>query len=187
MQLLWFLMLSMAISIFALPQNATAQQYTNIQEGGSTPLPSGVTPDYSLETSANLAINPNPAGVGQDVLIFLFMMPPIHPSRYYKDMTIKITNPDGQVEVVKKDSFRADTTAYHKFVPDKAGNWTIEFEFPGAYFPPGNYSTLPGAWAGAATFNFNTSSYYKPSTAKPVQLVVQEEPVASWLWISASN
>ena len=45
------LMFSIAISIFALPQNVTAQQYTNLQEGGSLPLPSGVTPDYSLETS----------------------------------------------------------------------------------------------------------------------------------------
>ena len=78
------------------------QQYMNMQEGGSLPLPSGVTPDYSVETSARLSFRPNPVGVGQQVLINALIVPPVHVSRYLKDLTIIITKPDGAQQVFKK-------------------------------------------------------------------------------------
>lgn len=35
-------------------------QYTNMQEGGSAPLPAGVTPNLTLKSSAYLNFRPNP-------------------------------------------------------------------------------------------------------------------------------
>ena len=59
--------------------SATAQTtYTNMQEGGSIPLPPGVTPDTSLDTIAHVSFNPNPVGVGQYVTVFMWMSPPTH-------------------------------------------------------------------------------------------------------------
>jgi hypothetical protein len=37
-----------------------AQEYTNMQEGGSIPLPTGVTPDNTVKSEAHVSFNPNP-------------------------------------------------------------------------------------------------------------------------------
>ena len=48
-----------------------AQQYTNVQDSGSVPLPSGVTPDYTLDLTPYLSFRPNPIGLNQ---IFLSLI-----------------------------------------------------------------------------------------------------------------
>ena len=175
-----FLILTIAIMLIALPLNVHAQQYTNLQEGGSILLPPGVTPDYTIEeTIARLSFRPNPVGIGQTVVVNMWLAPPTHPSHYFTNYTTTITKPDGAKQVITRKAFRADTSLYITFVPDMVGTWTIKFDFPGAYFPAGNYSTLPGAWIGPGTFNFPYSTYYKPASAGPYELIVQEEQVAS--------
>lgn len=171
----------MVAAFCACVTTTKAQQYLNMQEGGSLPLPSGVTPDYSVETSARLSFRPNPVGVGQPVLINAWIVPPVHVSRYLKDLTIIITKPDGNQQTFKKNSYRADTTTWVEFTPDTPGVWKIKFEFPGAYFPAGNYTVYPGAAVVApGVVNFPYSCYYKPSSDGPYELVVQTEPVKSW-------
>ena len=156
------------------------QQYLNMQEGGSILLPPGVTPDYTVRTEAHLSFRPNPVGIGQPVLVNAWISPPLHVSRYFSNFTFVITKPDGTKEVIVKKSYRGDASTWFEFTPDRTGKWTIEFIFPGGFFPAGNYTIYPGAFVGPGVTNFRTSVYYEPSSDGPYELVVQEQPVASW-------
>ena len=84
-----------------LPAGVTPK---NLQEGGSIPLPAGVTPDLTLDTNPALSFRPNPVGVGQTILVNLWLHPPVHVSRYLKDYTVKITKPDGTTETIVMNS-----------------------------------------------------------------------------------
>jgi hypothetical protein len=152
-------------------------QYTNMQEGGSIPLPSGVTPDSTLETISHLSFNPNPVGVGQPVTCFMWLSPPVHASRYFSDFKVIMIDPDGKQETTSTKTYRADTTGWLTFTPDKTGTWQIKFEFPGGYFPPGNYTVAGGGALGSQVTSFTQSIYYEPSQDGPYNLTVQEEPV----------
>jgi hypothetical protein len=182
------LILTMILSIMPLTMPAKAQTTlptgtvaTNLQEGGGIhPLPSGVTPDFTTETFAFLSFRPNPVGINQIILVNLWVTPAIHPSRYFKDFKVTITMPNGEVEEVVMDSYRADGTAWFEWLVDQIGEWKIKFDFPGAYYPAGNYTTAAGAFGGSGNVTFPTSAYYKPSSSPERTLVVQEETVASW-------
>lgn len=156
--------------------------YTNQQEGGSVPGPlqSGITPGRTEPTRAFLSFSPTTIGVGQTLLVNMWLNPALHVSRYFKDYTITITKPNGNTEVVKKDSYRADTTAWFTYVPDQVGTYTLKFDFPGGYFPAGNYTIFPGAFVGANIVNFNSSIYYQPSSTQEQYLTVQQEMISSW-------
>jgi hypothetical protein len=169
----------MALSILTMLP-IKAQEYTNMQEGGSIPLPTGVTPDNTVKSEAHVSFNPNPVGIGQTVTVLMWLAPPLHVSRYFSNYDAIITDPDGTREVFTKESYHADATSWLLFSPDKVGTWTIEFDFPGGYFPAGNYTVAPGAWQGAGVVSFPESVYYEPSHDGPYNLTVQEDPVSSW-------
>lgn len=176
------LIMLMITSTFSIVMPVEAQTLpTNLQEGGSIhPIPSGITPDYSFDTYAQLSFRPNPVGKDQLVIINLWLTPAIHVSRYFKDFTLTITDPDGAEKVVTLDSYRADGTAWMEYVFDKVGNWTLKFDFPGGFYPRGNYTTAPGAFGGAGVISFAESAYYKPSSSPLRTLVVREDMVASY-------
>jgi hypothetical protein len=85
------------VSAFLLLLNVPvqAQEYTNMQEGGSIPLPAGVTPDETYETIAHMNFRPNPIGVNQPLLVNIWMQPPVHISHYQTGYTVTLTKPDG--------------------------------------------------------------------------------------------
>ncbi|UCC58392.1 MAG: hypothetical protein JSW14_00210 [Candidatus Bathyarchaeum sp.] len=175
-------------SAFILMINAPVQaqdEYENMQEGGSVPLPSGVTADLTLETKAYLSFRPNPVGDGQTILVNLWITPPLHVSRYFSDFKVTITDPDGNEEIVLVDSYRADATAWFEYQVDQVGDWTLKFDFLGGYFPAGNYTVYEGAWItrqreGEVVYDFPEDCYYKPSSTGEQTLVVQEGMVYSW-------
>ena len=175
------LMMMASVTLMAMPAQAQTV-YTNQQEGGSTPGPlaSGVTADVTLDTFASLSFTPNPIGVGQTLLVNVWLNPPLHVSRYFKDYAVTITDPNGTAKVIKIDSYRADTTAWFPYVVDQIGTWTLKFDFPGGYFPPGNYTTYPGAWVGAGVTSFNRSVYYQPSFTPVQNLTVVAQMLYSW-------
>jgi hypothetical protein len=182
------LILTMLISTLTIANSAQAQTTlpsgtvaTNLQEGGGIhPLPAGANPDYTTETHAFLSFRPNPVGVNQVILVNLWVTPAIHVSRYFKDFQVTITMPNGEIEKVIMDSYRADGTAWFEWIVDQVGEWKIKFDFPGAYYPAGNYTTQPGAFGGAGNVTFPTSAWYKPSSSPERTLIVQEEIVPSW-------
>ena len=165
------LILMMASVIF-MEKSMTVQAQTNVQDGGSRPLPAGVTPDATFDTLAHMSFRPNVLGVGQELLVNMWLQPPVHVSRYFKDaFTITFTKPDGTKDVVGPlSSYMGDSTAWIDYYPDQVGVWTIKFDFAGAYFPAGNYTSY-AAFAG--NLSAPLSSYYKPSSDGPRNFTVQ--------------
>ena len=156
-----------------------------MQEGGSLPLPAGVTPDLTAETAAYLSFRPNPVGVNQVILVNMWVTPALHVSRYLSDYKITITKPDGSSDIVTIDSYRADATGWFEYPVDQIGIWTLKFDFPGGYFPAGNYTIYQGAYetrqtVGDEIYEFPESCYYAPSSTGEQTLIVQEDIVYSW-------
>jgi len=181
------ILLMASVMLMAIPEPVKAQTQlppgvtpTNLQEGGSLPLPSGVTPDETIETKAHLSFTPNPVGLNQWILVNVWLQPPVHVSRYLKGFKIIFTKPDGSTDTKVIDSYQGDSSAWLQYTVDQPGTWKIKFEFPGGYFPPGNYTVPATSFMGAATYSFTKSVYYKPSSDGPYNFTVQTEQVLSW-------
>jgi hypothetical protein len=159
---------------------------------GGIPLPSGVTPGYSVVTKAFMSFRPNPIGLGESLLVNMWITPPQNPYRYVAGYIVTLTKPDGtKVTVGPINSYFGDTTAWFEYTVDQAGTWKLKFDMPGAYYPAGNYTrpgqaTPPGYATVAAgtttnrTAYFPTSAYYEPSSTLEQELVVQQAQVLSW-------
>ena len=178
------LMLMMASAVLMATETVKAQTttYTNQQEGGSVPgpLPSGVTAGRTETTRAFLSFSPNPIGVGQTLLVNMWLNPALHVSRYHSDYKVTITKPDATIASKTLDSYRADTTAWFEYTVDQVGTYKLKFDYPGGYFPSGNYTIFPGAFVGANVISFNESIYYLPSSTAEQTLVVQKNQIMSW-------
>jgi hypothetical protein len=161
-------------SAFVVMINAPVQAQDNEPVPG--PLPSGVTPEWTESTRAFLSFRPNPVGVNQIIMVNMWVNPALHKSRYYKDYKITITDPNGNKEIVTLDSYHADTTGWFEYTVDQVGEWTLKFDFPGAYFPA---AEVAGGWGEAPTVRMG-STYYEPSSTKEQTLTVQEDMVYSW-------
>ena len=172
-------LLLLSIALIAVPIQAQTT-YKNVQEGGSIPLPAGVTANVIEDTRAFLSFSPNPIGLNQELLVNIWLNPALHVSRYFTDYKVTITKPDGTTDAVTINSYRADTTAWFPYIVDQVGTWILKFDFPGGYFPPGNYTVYEGAFLGAQVWNFSQSVYYKPSSTPEQTLTVQEQMVYSW-------
>jgi hypothetical protein len=176
-----------SIAILSTPSKAQTQlpagvTPTNLQEGGSVPgpLPTGANVDVTVKTTAYMSFRPNPVGVNQTILVNVWLNPALHVSRYMKDYKVTIMKPDGTSEVKTMDSYRADSTAYFEYVVTQVGTYQFKFEFPGGYFPAGNYTAYQGAVFGAGYFSFPGSCYYTPSSTQWQNLTVQTNPVYPW-------
>jgi hypothetical protein len=93
---------------------------------------------------------------------------------------VTFTKPDGTTDKVVVNSYQADTTAWFEYIVDHVGTWKVKFDFPGGYFPAGNYTAAEGAFIGPGPFSFTQSVYYKPSSTAEQTLTVQQEPALSW-------
>ena len=140
------------------------------------PLPSGITPYAQYETRAYLSFRPNPIGVGQTLLVNVWL-PPIHVARkFIAAYVVTITKPDGTKITKTLDSYNGDATSWFEYTPDVVGTYKIKFDFLGTFFP---YQRTPygGIFAPSTTLQ---SVYYKPSSTPEVDLIVQDELALSW-------
>ena len=143
------LILTFAISLIALP-SASAH-----------------TPPWQIPTFAYLNARPDPVGVGQEVIIVVWLdkMPAgtaiLNDIRFH-DYKLTITKPDGETDVVNWPIV-TDTTssAYTLYTPTQVGTYTLKFEFPGQTY----------TWSGAYQ-----NDYYMPSS-RTIMLTVQDEPI----------
>ncbi len=119
---------------------------------GDSTFPTGT----HMPTFAYLNVFPNPAGVGQQVTLNIFLATPYPTGEVATPFYVDIVKPDGTNTTL--GPYTSDTTegtcAY--FAPDKVGNYTIQFYFKG--------QTLTNGMIADA------------STSKPTTLIVQEEP-----------
>ena len=85
------------LTLAAIPVKAA--QYTNLQDSGGIPLPVGVTADQTVQTIAQMSFTPNPIGIGQQLLVNVWLHPPLQVSRYMKDaLQVTFTRPDGTTQ-----------------------------------------------------------------------------------------
>jgi outer membrane protein assembly factor BamB len=184
--------------LILMPPTANAQQGVTIgtpqvpTTGG--PIPSGITPSISIETIPYISFAPNPIGVGQELLINVWLQPATQVNRAHTGYTVTITEPDGHEIVVGPFvSYQADATAWLTYTPEVAGTYQIQFSFAGDYYPAGYYymgllantsqsSTIYVSGGNMANQGFNATQdcYYKPSTSEKYTLVVQDQMVPSW-------
>ncbi len=153
------------------------------------PLKAGDTAAVTAVTRAFLSFAPNPIGVGQMLLVNIWINPAlpsndvIIPDGGY---VITITKPDGTKDVKTMRSEPATAANWFQYVPDQIGTWKIKFEFLGTYFPTGWYyngqivtnSSLVGQTYSMG--NNTISTYFKPSSTEEQSLTVQQDQVWSW-------
>jgi len=147
-------------------------------------LPPGAVPKYTHDTHAFLSARPGLVGVGQSVLVNIWISPGLYHAFFCPDFKITIEDPTGAQEVKIMDSYYADATAWFEFSPNMAGTWRLKFEFAGLFIPAAMYedSPLGTGFFGLAnnTFNVYTSNYYKPSETPWTEITVQDDLVWSW-------
>ena len=135
-------------------------------------------PPWEIPTYAYINASPNPVGVGQDVLIVVWLdkIPAgaqiLNDVRFH-DYKLTITKPDGTTDIVNWPVV-IDTTssAYTSYAPDQVGNYTLKFEFPGQTHD-WNRDNTPGLSSGNAAYENDTYL----ASSRTITLTVQEEPI----------
>jgi hypothetical protein len=184
----------MMTSTFALFANPAEAQPSALQQTVS--IPSGATTYLTVDTIARLSFRPRTIGVGQSLLVNMWIEATFLSAQYQflQAYKVTITKPDGTQDVITKDSYIADTTSWFEYVPDQIGEYSVKLDFLGQYFPNGTWfqgivypdraSIPPEVLTQTSAFvqpiTYADSRYYKPDSDGPYGLVVQEQQVLSW-------
>ena len=143
-----------------------------------TPTANAHTPAWEIPTYAYMNARPNPVGVGQQVIIVVWLDKiqagtVISNDIRFNDYKLTITKPDGATDIVNWPVV-IDTTssAYTLYTPTQVGNYTLKFEFPGQIFTR-NRANTPGLSSGNAAYENDT---YLPSS-RTITLTVQDEAI----------
>lgn len=189
--IVFVLVLMMATITLMADKPVKAEYYDTSGQRHDTmggPIPNGITPDVIVPTQAYLAVTPNPVGLGQSILVNVWLTPATHVSRYHSGFKVTIIKPDESQTVKTMDSYYADATAWFETAADQVGTWKFKFEFLGDYYAAGNYTQHEGAFmlfgSGDQNISFTKSCYYEPSSTPETLLTVQEDLVASWPAVS---
>jgi hypothetical protein len=145
-------------------------------------IPAGYTANNTVQTIAHLSFTPRTIGLGQPILINMWIEATYLSAAWKFNQAYKVTltKPDGTQVVIIKDSYVADTTSWTQFTPDQLGQWTIKLDFLGQYFPIGHYLTDGEITTNSSGTNVVQSYYYQPNTDGPLGLIVQQQQVLSW-------
>ncbi len=142
--------LSIAASIFALPNFATAA------EGAKT---------YPFVEAI-----PNPVGVGQRTLINFGLINFLMTDGDGWNVTLTITDPSGHVETIDRMTWSTGTVGY-SYIPETNGTYILKCSFEETWYN----STYIG-WGGPASI----SQYMASSETEPYELIVTNEPAPSY-------
>ena len=184
-----------SVMLFAMAAPAQAQDQPH---GGApqltpwaTSVPAGTTASFTTATSSFMSVNPNPIGVGQPLLVNLWLEPPLQFQRFFSGYTVTITKPDGTTTTVGPvNSYQGDATAWFNYVPETVGQYKFAFSFAGNFFPAGYYfngRVYPSIAAigpyTAGMFiapTYLDSAFYQASQSPTTTITVQSDMVASW-------
>jgi len=146
------------------------------------PLPAGVVPFTSFDTTAHMSMTPNPVGVGEQILVNVWIYPGTTAWLYQSGYYVDIQKPDGSTETIGPfDSYLGDETAWFEYVVDQVGTWKFKFYTAGTYIPKGSYYVNPGTDPPTnPNINLGVDLYYKPCTTDWISLTVQQDWVNSW-------
>src|SRR5665647_28398 len=175
----FFLISTFAIAI--VENNPVKAQLAAQQQTIS--IPSGATPNATATTIAHISFRPRIVGIGQPILVNMWLETTILNANYQhlKAYRVTITKPDGTTDIITKDSYVADTTAWIEYTPNQVGTWSIKLDYLGQYFPAGyyyngvNYPSIaaigPYTPSQFGAPSYSNSVYYKPGSDGPYDLV----------------
>jgi hypothetical protein len=182
------ILIASMVPLIAPIQPAKAQLATQQPVVGA--IPAGITVARQAETRAFLSVKPVIIGVGQELLVNLWINPAL-PSNNIKiplgGYVITIAKPDGTKEVKTLDSEPATAANWFTYIPEQVGQYQFKFDFLGTYFPAGRYyngqivtNTSGANLEFGGRDNVYNECYYKPSSTKEQNITVQQQMVSSW-------
>ena len=142
-----------------------------------TPNANAQPADVEYPSFLFASVNPNPVGVGQQVLLVYWTAEIPTPETAeeislslrgaWYGVTMEIVKPDGTTETVqmgRSDPVGGGWVAYY---PDQMGTYTIQ-------------ANLPEQWRATISRGVTTNRYYSSATSETINLVVTEEPLQNW-------
>ncbi|MEM2889268.1 MAG: PQQ-binding-like beta-propeller repeat protein [Candidatus Bathyarchaeia archaeon] len=143
------------------------------------PATNAHTPPWNIPTFAYISVAADPVGKGQTVIVYMWLdkVPPTATGPWgdrWENFTLKITKPNGQVQLV--GPIRSDPIgfAWHALTPDQVGTYKLKMYFSGQTLEGKNLS--PGQFLGVEYIG----DYFMPSESDEITLTVQEEPVPNY-------
>ncbi len=181
-------MLVTVIPVVRAQEETGAHGGSPIQNGWIGPVDNkdpttGAAATFTISPTAFLSVTPPQIGLGQEALVNMWITFPSGEGKFMNGYKVTITDPNGQVETVTKQSYVADGTAWFIYSPAEIGVYQFVFSFPGEYFPAGYYSNgaysvnRTGIFANAI---FNPSDYVTACTSQTMNLTVSHELAVSW-------
>ncbi|MDR2700044.1 MAG: hypothetical protein LBC12_04440 [Nitrososphaerota archaeon] len=154
--------------------------------------PSNAQQDQVVVVTAFLSVRPTKVGLGQEMLINMWISPAPGAHRQYHDLKLIVTKPDGTKIEYPVNTYVADGTMWMPYVCDQVGEWAFQVDYPGEYFAAGTYmdgtyfapgEPLPpgtGLGYGGSSSTYNAGATVKPSSTSVQRVTVQEDMIPSW-------
>ncbi len=136
------------------------------------PLANAHSPKWTIVSYAYTMAGPNPVGVGQRVLIIMWVDGPMPNAALENDIrrhdyTLTITKPDGKNETMHWDSITDPTSVqFVSYTPDQVGTYKLKFDYGGQTY----------TWNATSQQRTWTGDVFTPAS-KTNTFVVQEEPL----------
>jgi len=175
----FFVLMMASVTLLANVSVQPVEAQLHAQQPYTGPLKTGDTADITIPTGAYLSFGPNPIGLGQPILLNLWVAPCPATQRTFRDYKVTITKPDGIKNVLTPESYTAEATAWASYIADQVGTWKLKFDFPGMYFPAGYYLNYNRV-ANTSGNIYIWSMYFEPSSTEEQTLTVQSDMVYSW-------
>jgi hypothetical protein len=139
------------------------------------PVGNAHTPPWVVPTWAYITASPNPVGVGQTALVFIWLdrIPPTASGvggDRWRNLKIEVTKPDGNKETLGPLTSDPVGGTFTKYTPDQIGEYTFEFKFPGQVL------SLYGPTGIAGSANAYENDTFQASSAT-MTLTVQQDPI----------
>jgi hypothetical protein len=138
------------------------------------PTASAHTPPANLPTYAYINVAPNPTGVGQQVLVIMWLTNLFSPAAglgndyRFHNYQLTITAPNGTTQTQKFGIVQDPTSAQtYSFTPSQVGTYTLNFTFPGQDFNQYSHDTsIPSIFGGPPSPELFVNDTYLPSSAQ---------------------
>jgi hypothetical protein len=158
------LLMMTSILLIAAPMVPSAKA-AEVSTAGA--LPAGKVPAATTPTVCSLSVKPAVAGVGQYVLVNVWLNPSVTAARVIKTYEFTITKPDGTKVTFTQDAEPATTATWFDYTLDQVGVYKFDVDFTGCYFNGTNNEATE-------------SAYYLPSSAPQATITCQSSYNPSW-------
>jgi len=128
----------------------------------------------TITTFAFIDAIPNPAGVGEEVLLRYGVLQQLgYPQDQWKGLSITIVEPDGTTQTLA--DLRTDSTGGSavEFIPDQVGTYKLTTNFPEQAFPQTYFDMQRGVL-------FLAGDIVKAAKSDTLELVVAQEPLPNY-------